>query len=180
MSFCSPVSQLLVASSFFPHEGQDRGATAALPSQPLSPGRDTVAEGTQHPTAPHSCTFQVWNWSLAGTTWAKQTHTFLCHDPPTKRVWEETKHHLIQLFAALHRQKSLLVMLPCLCLWLGFPAKANCLVRILKQSLQVTSYARGQKPSILIMRDEVTQCCQNKKSWGIIDCHQALNIFFLM
>lgn len=122
-------------------------------------------------------TFRVRSWSLTGTTWAKQTHIFLCHDPPTKRVWEERKHRLIQLFAALHSQKSLLIMLPCLCRWLYLPAKADCLVRILKQSLQVTSYPCGQKPSLLIMRDEMTQYCQNKKSWGIIDCHQGLIIF---
>lgn len=181
MSFCSLVSQLLVASSPFPHQGQDRGATGAFPTQPLSPERDLAGtwwqRGAQHLSAPHSCTFQVWNWSLAGPTWAKQTHTSLCHHPPTERVWEGTKHHLIQLFAALHRQKSLLVLLQCLCLWLGFPAKADCLVRILRQSLQVTSYPCGQKPSFLIMRDEMSQYCQNKKSWGIIDCHQSLKIF---
>lgn len=166
---------------FFPTKGRAEGPLQLCLPSPCPQGGTWLGHGrqrgAQHPAAPHPCTFRVWSWSLTGTTWAKQTHIFLRHDPPTKRVWEERKHRLIQLFAALHSQKSLLIMLPCLCRWLYLPAKADCLVRILKQSLQVTSYPCGQKPSLLIMRDEMTQYCQNKKSWGIIDCHQGLIIF---
>lgn len=175
MNFCSPVSQLLVASSFFPHKGQDRGDTAALPTQPLCPERDLagtrVAEGIPAPECSTPIYTLIPNAKLEpdSTTWAKQTHTFLCHDPPTRRVWEGRKKesttwcNCLLLFTVrnlrlLCSRARVFGFVPLL--------KQNCSVRILKQPLRVTSYPCGKKASILMMGDEMTQYCQNKKSLG--------------
>lgn len=122
------VSALLSASCWLhPHfslKEQHRGALQLCPC----PQRGTwVAEGSPAPGCSTLITLRVQNWSLAGT---KQSHTSLCHHPPTRRVWEEGKKAPFDSTVCCSSQSEIfLVMLPCLCLWLCFPAKADCLVK---------------------------------------------------
>lgn len=189
MSFCSPLSQLLCAPSFFPHKGQDRGTR-------VSEGSPAPESSTLIYLHTHSksfvfifCIFLYWHTHCQCKPGVWQPHVSPT-DPHVSLSWSTYQQSVGR---RKERKQASTTWFNCLLLFTGRNlclfcswARVSGFVPLLEQTVQLESWNSrckwlhthvGKKASILMMRDEMTQYCQNKRSWGIIGCHQGLSIF---